>query len=694
MKLTKTIVALQKNLICPPNNGMDNKIFVATLQSHLMQWGYMLDEDAFTELSKSSLSFIENFNNEVISYLKNVTGGDINYKPLYKNFPSEVMSMSDFELYINAIVHYWSNGTWEPSTVEYEKPIKFEKIKYKIIKYGTSQKFSNIFSDLLKLNQSLTPTDLEVVKWFVNNGEKLEFPNIIPFKENLCTVIGECVISNRNPQELENLKLTTTDVLRIVVHLSGGDISLPKVPKQKIKPNKYVKSNNSDCSKFKKFTRKERKFILSLLENTNCDPKEMVLKDQRWIRLGEILHPMEYKKQFPKASNAFNIIRNEKIQSWYGILNDSFKISLENGLNVLSQRPGEFSRRIDWLVRKYPNNLDIILTYLNKSLKGTSNKVLFEVYSHFENRLELIKNRSVMIKGSRKRTELPSLPPISKDVVKIIHSKLFETLKEKFSTLDSLGNCWIDEELKKIPLPTNMRSVNFSTKPIIRGQRVLFDNPEAKVIRPFVHWMDKGGNEDLDLSITFVGKKVIEVLNYTKLKIGNSCHSGDVRHRFGACAEYVDIDVKDMISRGYQYAVIDVRNFNNRGLNSVNCMFGIMEREYPESNKIWLPETITSCQKLESESVGTLIAIIDLETKEYIMLDIDSSSINANGDINGTLKIVEQYSKLPKVSVYDLILLHVESRGKQVNLNHHVDTYFKLQDFITSYEETGKLMGV
>ena len=690
MKLTRNIVALQKSLVCPPNDGMDNRIPVATLQAHLMQWGYMLDEEAFTQLSKSDLSFIEKFNNEVITYLKEITGGKRNYQPLYKNFPSEVMSMSDFELYINAIMHYWSNGTWEPSTVEYEKPIKFEKIKYKMIKYGTSERFSRIFTDLVSINTSLTPSDLEIVKWFVDNGEKLVFPDVIPFKENLCTLAG---------MGLEGLPVKTpTDVLRIAVHLSGGNISLPKVPRREVRTNRWSRSTSynvaRDKFKFKKFKRKERKYLLGLLEKTNCDPKEMILKNQRWVRLGEILHPMEYKNLYPKAANAFNKIRNEKVQSWYGMLNEAFNVSLEKGLKVLSQRPGEFSRRIDWLVRKYPDNLDLILTYLNDVLKGTSNKVLFEVYGHFENRLEPVNNRSIMIKGARKRTSLPSLPAFSPRVVETIHSKLFETLKGKFSTLDQLGNCWIDEELKKIPLPTNMRSMNFSAKPVIRGQRVPLDNPDAKVIRPFVHWFDKDGHEDLDLSVTFVRKKSSEVLSFSNMRVGKSCHSGDVRHRRGACAEYIDIDMKDAISRGFQYAVLDVRNFNGRGLNTVECMFGVMEREHPESNKTWLPETISNCQSLESESVNTLIAIIDLETKEYIMLDIDSSGITARGDVKNTLKVVEQYSKLPKVSVYDLVLLHVEARGKQVTLNHNVDTYFKAEDFMNSYEETGKLMGV
>ena len=182
MKLTKNIVALQKKMICPIDDQKNNKILVATLQSHLMQLGYMLDEQSFIELSKSNITFIENFNDEIIQYLKEVTGGKFNYEPLYKNFPLEVMSMSDFDLYINAIIHYWSNGTWSPSTVTYEKPIKFEKINYVMIKFGTPKQFSNIFADLVSINTSLLPQDIEVFKWFINNGYTLLFPNQIPFK--------------------------------------------------------------------------------------------------------------------------------------------------------------------------------------------------------------------------------------------------------------------------------------------------------------------------------------------------------------------------------------------------------------------------------------------------------------------------------------------------------------------------------
>ena len=687
--LTKNIVALQKNIVVAPNDYLDNRIAVSSVQAHLMQFGYMLSEDAFLALSKSDLSIISEFNNEAITYLKNVLGGKRNYTALYKNFPQEVMSLSDSQLFWNAIRHYWSNGTWEPTAPALEKEIKFEKIKYTILENGSEESFDKIFTNLVSINTSLTPTDLEVVKWFVTSNRKLVFPDKIPFKENLCTLAG---------MGLDIPVKTVTDVLRIAVHLSGGDISLPAVPNKMVKASAWttmkVANIARDLFKFRKFKRAERKYILSLLEKTNFDEKEMVLKSERWLRLGEILHPGEYKDKFPKSYKAFNAIRNEKVISWYGLVEKAFDSSFENGLTILATRSGEYVRRLDALVRKNPKGLELIMKHFKEASKKASNKVLFEVYDHFTKRDEAVTDRSVFVKGARKKTELPALPAIDKKIINVINETIFDSLKEKFSQLTPLGNCWIDEELKKIPLPTNMRSMNFSTKPTVRGSRIPFDNPSAKVIRPFIHWMDKNAHEDLDLSVTFIGSKSKEVVSFHNLRNEYSTHSGDVRHRKGPCAEYVDIDIAKAIKKGFKYAAIDVRNFQGRGLDSVECMFGLMERKFPESNSSWLPETISNCQSLESPFSNTLAVILDLIAKEYIMVDLDSTGIPiASSNATQTEKLIESFIKLPAVSVYDLVLLHVEARGKQVTLvSHNVDTYFKYEDFITSYEKTGLLM--
>ena len=54
------------------------------------------------------------------------------------------------------------------------------------------------------------------------------------------------------------------------------------------------------------------------------------------------------------------------------------------------------------------------------------------------------------------------------------------------------------------------------------------------------------------------------------------CYSGDIRHRPGACAEYIDIKLPEAYAAGYKYAILDIHNFNGRSLESVqDCVVGV-----------------------------------------------------------------------------------------------------------------------
>ena len=350
--MTKDIICLQKGFIWLKDAGVDNRAVAMTVQAELMKFGYMLDNDAFAMMGKADKADIVDFYNEVITYLRDMTGGKREYKPFYPGFPTQVMEMTECELWRDQILHYMTNGKWEAK--EWTKPYKvaFETITYRMLVAGSEEKFLNIFRDLCSVGQSLTPQDLAVIKWFVSSKQTLIFPDVIPFKENLCVLAG---------MGLDVPVKTTTDVLRIAVHMSGGDVSLPAVPK-KITTQKIMSGRRYTLQKginpervkfqFKKFKRSERRLLLSLLEKTNCDAREMKLKDQRWVRLGEILHPGEYASSYPKAAKCFNLIRDTKVKSWYGEVDAAFKTGYTNGLNKLAERPGEFIRRLDVLLRK------------------------------------------------------------------------------------------------------------------------------------------------------------------------------------------------------------------------------------------------------------------------------------------------------------------------------------------------------
>lgn len=701
--MTLDSICLQKGMVYLTEiQDTDNLAMASTVQSLLMGYGYMLTPPAFISLRYASQERILEFHNNVMSFLKHATGGKHNYTPLYGDFPISVMEKEDAHVMMDAVHYYSQMGSFDDFASTLVKPVAFENIKYTKLTIAVEIDVDKIFTDLVSVNTSLLPQDVDVIKWFIESGRQLILPDYIPFKENLCTLAA---------LGIESLPIKTpTDVLRIAVHMSGGDISLPAVPSKEKKAarspwlyttgSKMVANPERELFKFRNFKRPERRYLLSLLEQTHCDPKEMVLKDQRWIRLGEILHPGEYSKQYPKAAAAFHAIRNTKVTSWYGKL-ANYKTQI-NALNylllILSERPGEFARRLDWLIRKMTTSLKDVTMVLDRFKlvsESVSNKVLYELFGHFSRRDKAVTNRTVMIKGARKKTKLPDLPAMASGTVNTILNGIVETLVAKYSKLEPLGKVWIDSELYKIPLPTNMRTVDFSLKPTIRGQRVPIGDADSKVIRAFFHWHDRDGSLDPDLSVTFVGLGKTEVLSYSRTRVGMSVHSGDIIGRRGHNAEYVDIHIGDAKNMGFKYAVVDVRNYRGGSLREMDGMFGLMGREVPEANDTWKPDTVANCHATDSSASNTMLSIIDLETMEYIYLGIDSAGTTyASGDTDSILDVIKQYSEDPKVSVAHLLNWHTKARGELVLDKEDADTIFEYNDFAQSYEKVGALMGV
>jgi hypothetical protein len=303
-----------------------------------------------------------------------------------------------------------------------------------------------------------------------------------------------------------------------------------------------------------------------------------------------------------------------------------------------------------------------------------------------------------MIKGARRRTKLPDLPSLAPDVIESIQKTISKALESKFSALPKFGKVYVEEKLKDIPLPSNMRSASSALRPRIRGQRMPIGNKNAKVVRAFVHWFDQHGNEDLDLSGVLIGMGKTEHIGWNgRHNAEFGTYSGDVRHRRGACAEYVDIKINAALKAGFKYAVIDVRNYNGRSFETVqDAVIGFMEREHAESNDAFVPSTIANCTRLTNDKSTTLACIIDLESYEYIHLDIDMDGIPvASANFNSILEAIRPYCEAPKFSVYDLIVMHINARqGDIVEIHEKADTYFTFEEYSESYLPTLRLMGI
>lgn len=644
---------------------------IMNMQLELMRYGYMFDAESLCCLSLMDNDKLEEYAKDVIGYLEDAYG-DGCFVTLFGDFPHTVLRMSEMEMFFHQIIHYLSGGTYSPAMPscddaelamlhsQYDNRVL--KDSYKKISPISYSDFAEYFRTLLTAQQSLTSYDKDVVKYLCENYKKLGvgfydcFPEDIPFKETLCLVLANTS---------EYMPKTITDVLRYAVYISDGDITLPALPtmldygwnpanfrrvdsRLRERYESYYKDRVKAARKaynFAKFSRGQRRDILEMmeyvLEHNNWDNVLADMKKYmgRWVRLGEILHPGEFAKKYPKTNEAFVMLRNsgQYISTYYGKIQALRNAGdVTNLIALYSTRPGEFARNIDNLLRNYPDNRGEILFSFAKVLPEVSIKMLYELLDHFNvrNDKEFRDGRYVVVKGSRQPYKLEELAEMDENTLADLMSTLMCEMTDRFSAKESLeGKTFIiDKQLENIALPKNMRSMNIAPGQLARGSKLKFETSTG-LVRFYCRWVDKLGQYDLDLATqmydeNFKFKTSISWNTYYK-QDDWAVFSGDVRHRRGNCAEYIDIDINKALAAGVRYVVATVNDFDGHGFEKKDAWGGVMERSQmgTPGEKTWAPDTITTGFRLTSVCTNIVMTVIDLKEKVMYVVDEDVAGI-------------------------------------------------------------------
>ena len=340
----------------------DSKILVATINKNIDSLGYIFSDKLLKHLSTFNTDGLVAFYDGLVLILKKIRGAHKKFKPMYPNFPQQVIEMSDFELYWNAIIHYATFST--PIYEEKDRSPLLENHELDIIDIGSQTDFDSIFTSLLSSKTSISKSDKEVIKTFIEIYESeiiSLLPDEIPMKENIAYICGLILKYPGMIYPMLKFVKTPTDILRLTVSFSDGDVSLAK------------------NTKFRKFKRPERKFLLGLLEKCNTNlSEEMVKYRGNFIRLGEILHPGEFKVKFPRSFKAFTDLREEKrIETFNTRVEESIiNRDIAKSIKLLSTRPGDFARRLDHLFR-INDNKPAVRNRISKEFFKVADKVLF-----------------------------------------------------------------------------------------------------------------------------------------------------------------------------------------------------------------------------------------------------------------------------------------------------------------------------
>ncbi|OEH93617.1 TerD family protein [Bacillus solimangrovi] len=675
----------QQLIVSKSNESILQTQYIVTILKNIENIGYTLSKEIIDILSTFSVKELDDFYSSLVRLLKEMIGSNKTYAPMYPNFPEQVMNEDESLLYFNALIHYLSSGHLFPKYEKEDRSPLIDLTDLKVIKLGSKTAIDNIIRNLLASKTSLSEIDKRDITWFIENyPEKLTeiVPDEIPLKENIA-LLAKLLIDNNLPKgTLFKLFNTATDVLRLAVALSDGDISL------------------AQATKFKSFRRKERRLLLSLLNNCDNIEEDMVKYKNRWIRLGERLHPSEYKEAYGKAQIAFRKLRNnEKIETFNSKVSQAIKTEdYATALELLKQRPGEFARKLDHLIRIHSKPNVVVNTFKDVA-QSVSSTVLLQVITHFKNRNMQHELRTFFPKGNVAKVfgidnTLPEIDErICKNIIDICETALINIYKEK----DYLGKVYIDESLKNYVVPFSQRSASKALHSIVRGSKINLQEV-TNTLRTFVYWKQpKAVRVDVDLSAVMYDEdwNYLEHISYTNLrsKKYNAAHSGDITAAPDGASEFIDIDIESVKKYGGRYIIISINNYTELPFTEMQeCFMGWMNRQHPNSGEIYEPKTVENKIDITSETMICIPMILDLHEMKYIWTDISlkahpSYHNNVEKNNRGMVLMGKAFANLEKPKLYDLFHLHMLARGQRCDNIEEADVIFSLEQGITPYDQ-------
>lgn len=682
----KHLVMIKPANITYEQSKLEKALVISGLKN-IQTLGFTFSKELLKKLFHFTGNEFTSFYYFLIPTLKELVGADVAYNPMYPNFPQQVAEASDIELFVNAIIHYWSSGILMP---EYEKNERLPLIddnKMTVLSVGNHNDLMTIFTNLVESKTSISEQDKEDIKTIVLSCHDYTnyLPKTIPLKENVA-FIGKLIIEKapiKNANSISKYFKTATDVLRLVTALSDGDISL------------------ASKTKYRNLRRVERRMIMDLLTVCGDITEDLFRYRYEWIRIAEIIHPFEYKRtKYKNVNAAFNTLRNKKKPLMFlGKVQAAITAkNMREAAILLKARPGEFARQLDKLIRD-TDNPNYVINCFKEIAAEISTPVLLQVKQHFIGRMEN-KNQPVRVffpKGNLAKAMVikNELPEINSNMCKNVARICCEALIEQYKEKDFLGKVYIDEGFKNYLVPFSQRSASKAVKTIVRGSKLPIKK-DTTAVRSFIWWTNanglRSGRVDIDLSATIYDEnwQYVDHVSYTQLRSAKykTYHSGDITSggtvNGDGVAEFIDVEIDAVAKDVGRYVVFQVYNYTGQKFSKLpNCHFGWMERKDVNSGEIFEPKTVEMKIDLTADSIIAIPVIFDCVERKFIWCDMNlrnaSSSFGGNNlesNLKGVTATCYGLTHLNKANIYDLVLMNAIARGNIVIDRNEADIIF------------------
>lgn len=653
------------------------------LQQNLDAYGFRLTPALAERILTLSETELKRFYQQLLPILQQQVGAHREMKPMYPNFPEQVRNLSADELYINAILHYWGDQIGQRIMPHYqakERPPLQEETPLRPLDLGSDSDFITIFERLLQAKMALSQEDKDILSWFIlSRGEDIlpYLPERVPQRENAALLAALLLQQPALAEKAHDYLHTAVDILRMVTALSDGDISL------------------AANSRFISLPKRLRRFILAQLERMPQRAEDFQRHPERFKRLGERLHPGEYRQHYPQTWEAFAQLRAGKKPV-------TFAQQIETGLAageinsllpLLQTRPGELARRIDTLLRR-SSEPQTVLTAWETIVDQVPSPLLLQLRHYFEHRNEPVPLRVFFPKGDVGKLQAinNNLPELASDICQAMVTSCHQALLRQYAQRPPLGNCYLDPELKNFKVPFALRSASKALRTVARGSHIPMQL--RKTARFFIWWHDGKERTDIDLSALALDEnfQYRNTLAYYNLQELGGYHSGDITSAPAGASEFIDIDREAFLAQGVRYVLMVVNSYTEQPFCDLpECFAGVMTREYPDSGEIYEPRTVLNKFDLTGNTKIAIPLILDLQTERVVWTDLaltknPSTINNVQSNLSSLGLLCQAMVQLQKPNLYDLFALHIDARGERVYNPEQAQTIFSVHQGITPWD--------
>lgn len=609
-------IVIRRTLHVPRPEGEpgDATVMARQLDAALMTAGFKCSRSLLEHLSTLNAGTVMDTGVRVLAVVREMVGDHVRHNPYFKSFPFNVPDTLDFwaqclgqaladpvtagqvqvavgghpvsgaditgAINLRSLPSYGRyQHSYEEMLAAHDELIQAAGDRVTVLHLGDSldAELRALYTVLAGARVPLSGDDLATLEtlatWFAEAswpaGET--HPAAIPVRENRA-VINKARLGHGVPLLVD----TVTDVLRLAVAMSGGDVGLRKP------------------SRFRSFRRAERRALMEALQGVVAASPAKLGDVQpfaeQWKRLGERLHPHEH--PLPRAQDVFAVARREKRAPSFAGRVEALLAAGDVGeaATLLAHAPGMLIRSLDRLLRAAGDGdaRSRVLYTAEAAVKDTSGRVLSSLREHFQNRTRPPGVARVFINRNARAWVRPDTRPA---LGRLAVTNLLTVIDAEIqSRLPAVEHLVVDPAVLTAALPLSAKTLpeGFSVFP--RGSLV---DVGAEILRFFVYWRQKERRTDYDLSAISLDEAFMptEHISWTGLRTSWAEYSGDITDPPPAGAtEFIDVRLQEV---PHKYLIPTVYVFAGEAFSEVDeVFFGFMTRRAAQKGLPFEPRTV------------------------------------------------------------------------------------------------------